>query len=317
MQCQFNFRILILSSLMVGLMFLPYSKTTQSFTTEEEAILNKAQKSLNAHKLQENSSQIESGKVTDSSIPADYKKYENTTYGVGVKYPKDWRYQGTSHDKNYPDKIFQVYFFSPTVNSQLVLLSISIEKLSPQTSLEKYKNRILGNMKDNPDTKDITVSKDTLAAQPAYRIEDMSFFTDHWEKGISIYSVIKGKFYEVDVLAEPEQVQEHSEDIQSMIKSVQFEEPTTTEPTATPEPGTSESTTIEPTTAPERITISPSETTPPTSNLNSCDTSYPDFCIPSPPPNLNCPDIPQKNFKVLPPDPHGFDRDRDGVGCET
>jgi micrococcal nuclease len=65
------------------------------------------------------------------------------------------------------------------------------------------------------------------------------------------------------------------------------------------------------------MTISPSETTPPTSNQNNCDSAYPDFCIPSPPPDLNCPDIPQKNFKVLPPDPHGFDRDGDSVGCET
>jgi hypothetical protein len=28
-------------------------------------------------------------------------------------------------------------------------------------------------------------------------------------------------------------------------------------------------------------------------------------------------DIPHNNFTVLPPDPHGFDGDHDGVGCET
>ena len=48
-----------------------------------------------------------------------------------------------------------------------------------------------------------------------------------------------------------------------------------------------------------------------------CDSSYPDTCIPSPPPNLNCGDISDKRFEVLSPDPHGFDRDRDGVGCES
>jgi hypothetical protein len=48
-----------------------------------------------------------------------------------------------------------------------------------------------------------------------------------------------------------------------------------------------------------------------------CDTSYPDICIASPPPDLNCDDIADKNFKVVPPDPHGFDRDGDGIGCET
>jgi len=48
-----------------------------------------------------------------------------------------------------------------------------------------------------------------------------------------------------------------------------------------------------------------------------CDKSYPDFCIPSPPPDLNCKDISRKNFRVLPPDPHRFDRDKDGIGCES
>jgi hypothetical protein len=49
-----------------------------------------------------------------------------------------------------------------------------------------------------------------------------------------------------------------------------------------------------------------------------CDPSYPDVCIPPPPPNLSCDDdgVPE-NFEVLPPDPHGFDdNDNDGIGCE-
>ena len=56
--------------------------------------------------------------------------------------------------------------------------------------------------------------------------------------------------------------------------------------------------------------------TPKSNKQNDCDSSYPDFCIPPPPPNLNCPDIPQKRFTVTGSDPHGFDRDNDGVGCE-
>ena len=47
-----------------------------------------------------------------------------------------------------------------------------------------------------------------------------------------------------------------------------------------------------------------------------CDRAYPGVCIPSPPPDLNCGDIEHRGFVVLPPDPHGFDGDRDGVGCE-
>jgi micrococcal nuclease len=48
----------------------------------------------------------------------------------------------------------------------------------------------------------------------------------------------------------------------------------------------------------------------------NCDPAYPTVCIPPPPPDLDCSDIPYRGFQVLPPDPHRFDRDGDGVGCE-
>jgi hypothetical protein len=49
----------------------------------------------------------------------------------------------------------------------------------------------------------------------------------------------------------------------------------------------------------------------------ACDASYPDYCIPPPPPDLNCPQIHgRKPFRVRQPDPHQFDRDHDGWGCE-
>lgn len=57
--------------------------------------------------------------------------------------------------------------------------------------------------------------------------------------------------------------------------------------------------------------------TPALENQNNCDASYPDFCIPSPPPDLNCVDVVYKKFTVLQPDPHNFDGDNDGIGCES
>ena len=33
--------------------------------------------------------------------------------------------------------------------------------------------------------------------------------------------------------------------------------------------------------------------------------------------DLDCGDVPYKKFRVVPPDPHGFDRDGDGIGCES
>jgi len=53
-----------------------------------------------------------------------------------------------------------------------------------------------------------------------------------------------------------------------------------------------------------------------TNNVQNCDPSYPDLCIPSPPPDLDCNDISQKNFTVRGSDPHRFDLDGNGRGCE-
>jgi hypothetical protein len=56
---------------------------------------------------------------------------------------------------------------------------------------------------------------------------------------------------------------------------------------------------------------------PTAASRSGCDPSYPTVCIPPPPPDLDCKDIPYRNFKVLQPDPHHFDGDKDGVGCES
>jgi hypothetical protein len=70
-------------------------------------------------------------------------------------------------------------------------------------------------------------------------------------------------------------------------------------------------------TATATTTVSPSSAPPPT----ICHSSYPSVCIPPPPPDLDCAQIPYRNFPVIytvpNPDPHNFDSDRDGIGCES
>ncbi len=63
-------------------------------------------------------------------------------------------------------------------------------------------------------------------------------------------------------------------------------------------------------------TTTPRQTTttaPPT----NCHPAYPTVCIPPAPPDLDCADVPFRNFRVLPPDPHRFDGNKDGVGCQS
>jgi micrococcal nuclease len=51
-------------------------------------------------------------------------------------------------------------------------------------------------------------------------------------------------------------------------------------------------------------------------SAGNCDPAYPTVCIAPPPPDLDCVDIPYRRFQVLAPDPHNFDGDHDGIGCE-
>jgi micrococcal nuclease len=71
-----------------------------------------------------------------------------------------------------------------------------------------------------------------------------------------------------------------------------------------------------PTPAPTPLTLIPQ---PPPAASN-CEASYPDMCIPIGSADLDCGDIQWRRFTVLwnvpNPDPHGFDGDRDGIGCE-
>ena len=62
--------------------------------------------------------------------------------------------------------------------------------------------------------------------------------------------------------------------------------------------------------------IPPLPSATPTPGTN-CSPAYPTVCIPPPPPDLDCAQIQFRNFKVLPPDPHKFDSDKDGIGCES
>jgi micrococcal nuclease len=54
---------------------------------------------------------------------------------------------------------------------------------------------------------------------------------------------------------------------------------------------------------------------------SNCEASYPDFCIPAGSVDLDCGDIQWRRFTVrwdVPnPDPHRFDGDADGIGCES
>ncbi|HZR94064.1 MAG TPA: thermonuclease family protein, partial [Gaiellaceae bacterium] len=78
---------------------------------------------------------------------------------------------------------------------------------------------------------------------------------------------------------------------------------TATAPAPTAPTTSAATTTVAPTTTVATTTTAATTTVPPptttTAPSSGCDPSYPDFCIPPPPPDLDCKDIAQKNFRVL------------------
>jgi hypothetical protein len=73
-------------------------------------------------------------------------------------------------------------------------------------------------------------------------------------------------------------------------------------------PATASSTTAAPAVPVATTTAAPGPT---------CDPSYPSVCIPPAPPDLDCGEISVHDFAVVGADPHGFDSDHDGIGCES
>ena len=55
----------------------------------------------------------------------------------------------------------------------------------------------------------------------------------------------------------------------------------------------------------------------PAAQTSNCSSAYPGVCIPPAPPDLDCGDISARRFTVVAPDPHRFDGDGNGVGCES
>jgi endonuclease YncB( thermonuclease family) len=69
-------------------------------------------------------------------------------------------------------------------------------------------------------------------------------------------------------------------------------------------------------TAPSTTVVPPAVTTVPKPDVAGCDPSYPTLCLPVDIPDLDCGSITARRFPVVAPDPHRFDGDRDGIGCE-
>ena len=120
----------------------------------------------------------------------------------------------------------------------------------------------------------------------------MTWMLDHWAKSTDLGFIKAGKLYKTEVPGKPDSVQQYSSEIKNIVNLYNLKHPVAAHQskisyTKTAKIKPSDLTQIES----YKISKKPSR-------QSSCESSYPDFCIPSPPPDLNCPDISQKRFTV-------------------
>jgi hypothetical protein len=242
-------------------------------------------------------------------LQGDYISYENLDYNVKMQYPSDWYYdEKMGPVDGSPDQLFSVSFTSPPNKKpfDVVYAWFTIEKLNEKTTTEERKIILYDNLNRYPDiTQKIVQSPTELSGLVAFR-------TDYFSPGlgqnyIDIETIDKGLLYSLTFTSQPDTLNKHMTSINNMMDTVQIT------PFVTLSTQSSKSTLSNPSTPinPPITSISASD------EQDNCDSSYPDFCIPPPPPNLNCPDVSQKRFTVTGSDSHGFDRDHDGIGCES
>ncbi len=98
-------------------------------------------------------------------------------------------------------------------------------------------------------------------------------------------------------------------------------EPTAThtpEPTATNTPEPTPTNTPEPTATPVPPTATPKpKPTATPEPVAQCDANYAGACIPNVDYDLDCGDVSARRFRVVGRDVHRFDRDKDGIACES
>jgi len=153
----------------------------------------------------------------ESSV--EFETYENTFYGVNLKYPDNWRYYEEIGPENFsPDRIFQVSFLSPPnkVLSDMVFVWFNIEKIQDSLSLDDRKNILVKNL--NNSSIDVKVQSTKLSGINAFMI-DYTNKALELQRNIGIEAIRDGLLYSLDFTAQPDTFEQNLDYIETMIKS--------------------------------------------------------------------------------------------------
>jgi hypothetical protein len=150
----------------------------------------------------------------------ELKTYENSLYGVNLKYPNNWRYYEEIGPENFsPDRIFQVSFLSPSnkVISDMVFVWFNIEDIKDSLSLDDRKNTLLENL--NNSNVSVKVQPTKLSGIDAFMIDYVSR-TNDLQRNIGIEAIKNGLLYSLDFTAEPDTFEKNIKSIETIINSI-------------------------------------------------------------------------------------------------
>jgi hypothetical protein len=150
----------------------------------------------------------------------ELKTYENSLYGINLKYPSNWRYYEEIGPENFsPDRIFQVSFLSPSnkVISDMVFVWFNIEDIKDSLSLDDRKNILLENL--NNSNVSVKVQPTKLSGIDAFMIDYVSR-TNDLQRNIGIEAIKNGLLYSLDFTAKPDTFEKNIKSIETIINSI-------------------------------------------------------------------------------------------------
>ena len=154
-----------------------------------------------------------------SASAADMLSYENSTAGVKLKYPADW-----IKSEALPGAV--VAFGVPKEKANLKMvenISLTIQDLTPDATLDKYTAAYEKERKNNPDGPKVLESrKTTLGGQPAQRIVCVGMQNGMEIEFLQVWTIRKQKSYLITYGSSKETYAKFSQEAEKIISSLVF-----------------------------------------------------------------------------------------------
>jgi hypothetical protein len=158
--------------------------------------------------------------------PNNFLTYENSTYGIKIKYPSNWeKLEDTSSYEGVNLRPIVAFFLNATEDDSNIFpyqaaISIAVANSSSNnvTSLKDYRNMVLNSLRPSLD-KVIHSKPTTMIDNPAHEIlyQDSSGFNN-----MATFTMKDNKIYLIGYVAKAEKYSSHLPEVQKMIDSFEI-----------------------------------------------------------------------------------------------